>query len=268
MIERMAHFTPFDALASTYDLDFTSSPIARELRGRVQARLAALLPAGSHALELGCGTGEDALWLSRHEVRVTATDASPAMLEAARAKTAAEPLVAIEPLDLAALPGGFTGPYDGVYSNFGPLNCLPEWRELAQWLAARVRPGGTAAFGVMSRTCLWEIGWHGLHGDFRTATRRLRGTSSFQLADASEPVAITYPTVRTFTQAFAPWFRRTHLEALGLFLPPTDAYGVVEKRPPLLKTLTSLDRHVGRAGLCANFADHFWIEFKRTDAPA
>jgi SAM-dependent methyltransferase len=267
MIERMADYTPFDALASTYDAEFSASPIARELRGRAQARLAALFPAGAHALELGCGTGEDALWLARRGVRVTATDSSAAMRDAARAKTQGEPLVQVAPLDLAQLPAEFGGPYDGVFSSFGPLNCLPEWRPLARWLAPRVRPGGGAAFGVMSRVCVWEIGWHGLHGDIRTAARRLKGTSSFQLEADGPPLAIRYPTIGAFTRAFAPWFRRTHLEALGLFLPPTDVYGVIERRPRVLKALTALDRRLGRAGALAACADHFWIEFTRTDAP-
>jgi SAM-dependent methyltransferase len=267
MIERMAHYTPFDALASTYDAKFSASPIARELRGRAQARLAARFPAGAAALELGCGTGEDALWLARRGVRVTATDSSAAMLDAARARLAGEPLVRVAALDLAQLPAEFGGPYDGVFSSFGPLNCLPEWTTLAHWLAGRVRPGGYAAFGVMSRVCLWEIGWHGLHGDWRTAGRRLRGMSGFQAEAAGPPLAISYPTIGAFTHAFAPWFRRTHLEALGLFLPPTDVYGVIERRPRLLRSLLALDRRLGRAGWLAACADHFWIEFARTDTP-
>lgn len=264
----MPESTPFDALASTYDAEFTHSPIARELRGRVQNRLAALFPAGSSALELGCGTGEDALWLAERGVTVMATDSSPAMLEQARLKTAAQTLVTLEPLDLAKLPDSFDGPFDGAYSNFGALNCLTEWRALAHWLAARIRVGGALAFGVMSRNCLWEIGWHSLHGDLRTAGRRWSGHSTFQPEGSSGPIVVTYPSVRAFSAAFAPWFRRTRIEALGLFLPPSDIYGAVERRRHLLRTLVSLDRHIGRAGWLANEADHFWIEFTRTGTPA
>ncbi|MFN8447316.1 MAG: class I SAM-dependent methyltransferase [Anaerolineae bacterium] len=91
-------------------------------------------------LELGCGTGEDALYLAGRGVRVTATDASPAMLAVARAKTADQPLVFVQPLDLNALPADFPA-FDGVFANFGVLNCLTDWRPLAAWLAQRIPPG-------------------------------------------------------------------------------------------------------------------------------
>src|SRR5262245_47655900 len=109
----------FDSLASRYDGDFAQRPIARWLRSRVQARLDAHFDAEHHTLELGCGTGEDALYLAARGVRVTATDASPAMLEAARAKLAHHnrermSLVKFRSLDLNALPeDGFEGLFDG-----------------------------------------------------------------------------------------------------------------------------------------------------------
>jgi ubiquinone/menaquinone biosynthesis C-methylase UbiE len=75
----------FDSLAPTYDQDFTASRVARYLRGRVHARLSRHFHAGDHVLELGCGTGEDALYLASQGIHVTATDARQ-MLEMARAK--------------------------------------------------------------------------------------------------------------------------------------------------------------------------------------
>ena len=94
------------------------------------------------------------------------------------------------------------------------------------------------------------------------------GSSRFQPAGASTPLTVFYPTVRVFEDSFTPWFRRTRLRALGLFLPPSDVYPVIERRPRLLGALMALDRRFGQAGQFANYADHFWIEFARTDAPA
>jgi hypothetical protein len=50
-----------------------------------------------------------------------------------------------------------------------------------------------------------------------------------------------------------------------LFLPPSDAYGAVERRPHLLRTLTALDRRLSNVSQLARFADHYWIEFERTE---
>ena len=283
----------FDSLAPTYDQDFTTSPIARYLRERVHARLNCSFHAGDHVLELGCGTGEDALYLASQGIHVTATDASEKMLEAARAKTAGNPLVRVERLDLrelsssppqlAATPlprergegfcspspaqAGMRGIYTGVFANFGVLNCLSDWHPMAAWLAAGIQPGGIAAFGVMSPLCLWELAWHGLHGDFRTATRRLRKTAPFQPDLSAEPMQISYPTIRHLSRDFAPYFKRVHVEGLGLFLPPSDVYGVIEKRPRLRKRLTMLEARFAPLPVFAPFADHYWIEFQRLPLP-
>ncbi len=259
----------FDSLAPTYDADFTQSPIARYLRGRVHERLARHFHAGAHVLELGCGTGEDALWLAQRAVCVTATDASAAMLEVTRAKAAGHPLVAVEHLDLKAVVGAQraapqqTAPFDGVFSNFGPLNVLDDWRPLAAWLAEHIRPGGVAAFGVMGPLCLWEIGWHGLHGDFRTAFRRLHGKAMFQPTPDAEPLPIHYPSIRRLKADFAPHFRCIHIESLGLCLPPSDVYAIIERHPRLLRLLTALEDRFGRSSTLAHLADHYWIEFER-----
>jgi SAM-dependent methyltransferase len=277
----------FDPLAPTYDAAFTDTIIGRYLREQVQARLARHFGAGDTVLEMGCGTGEDALWLAGRGVRVLATDVSEGMLAAARAKTAGTPLVTIERLDLNALPQARWGaeeglrpsptdgraqrrPFDGAFSNFGPLNCLAEWRTLAEWLAARIQPGGVVGLGVMSPLCLWEAVWHGLHGDFKTATRRWRQTTFQPKTETAgfnplpSPIPIHYPTIRRLTRDFAPHFQRVYVQPLGLFLPPSDVFPVIEKRPRLLKLLLRSEQHAGKYRKLALFADHYWIEFEKT----
>ncbi len=255
----------FDTLAPDYDRAFSETTIGRWLRNRTQGWMKPLFAPGSRVLELGCGTGEDALWLARRGVEVTATDASPAMLDETRAKTRDELKVTVVPLDLNVLPNSFSGPFDGLLANFGALNCVRNRRQLAAWLAARIEPSGRAGFAVMGPVCLWELGWHGLHGDFRTATRRMRSTSTFQ-PDADGPALIVdYPSPVTLTREFAPHFRRESLRGLGLFLPPSDAFGVVERRPRLLRSLTALEGRLSGNRVSAWLADHYWIELVRTD---
>ncbi|HEX5164835.1 MAG TPA: methyltransferase domain-containing protein, partial [Thermomicrobiales bacterium] len=77
---------PFDSVAAGYDDAFTSHQLGHWLREMVWQRMAASFAPGQHVLELGCGTGEDALWLAQRGVHVTATDASPAMLAETRRK--------------------------------------------------------------------------------------------------------------------------------------------------------------------------------------
>jgi SAM-dependent methyltransferase len=257
----------FDPLAPTYDDTFTHSPIGQYLRAQVHNRLDLHFRADDHVLELGCGTGEDARYLADRGILVTATDVSEGMLAAARAKANNNPLISFANLDLRSLSVSDshleTDNFSGVFSNFGPLNCLDDWRPLATWLSKRIKPGSIVGLGVMSPLCIWEPLWHGLHGDFKTATRRWRKTTTFQVNDNTEPITVRYPTVHRMTQDFAPYFKRTYVQGIGLFLPPSDAFGVIEKRPRLMHTLMSLEARLTRYQALAPFADHYWIEFEK-----
>jgi len=253
----------FDALAPTYDDDFTHSLIGTHLRERVHRRLLELWAPRDHVLELGCGTGEDAHFLGTARITVTATDVSPHMRQIVEGKTAGIEHVSVKPLDLNNLPTGqFQQAYDGVLSNFGALNCIDDWQPLAQWLSSRVKSGGTLAFAIMSPYCIWETLWHSVHLDLKTATRRWKNNATFA-PDSNTAITVSYPSIRLITQDFAPHFERVCVQPLGLFLPPSDVYPVIEKHARLLKLLKSADDTLANASQLAIFADHYWIEFKR-----
>jgi SAM-dependent methyltransferase len=250
----------------------------------VQARLATHFRAGDHVLEMGCGTGEDALWLAEHGIRVIATDVSEAMLAVTRAKCAGQALVEAQRLDLAALRADeddeelnrqdakdakiIREMWDGAFSSFGAMNCLDDWRGVAGWLGKRIKPGGIAGMGVMSPWCVWEPVWHGLHGDWGTATRRWRQKTLFQGSAGGQTIAVTYPTIGRLSGDFAPYFELIHVQPLGLFLPPSDVFGVIEKRPRLMRMLMALETRFGRARRLAALADHYWVEFRRRESSA
>ncbi|MEL6403192.1 MAG: methyltransferase domain-containing protein [Chloroflexota bacterium] len=246
----------FDALAPTYDSDFTAQPIGEILRARVHDRLLRHFSANDHLLEMGCGTGEDALFLSQQGIHVTATDASDEMLAVARKKTAQSDTVHVQHLNLANLPLRHISSFDGAFSNFGALNCLTDWRPLAEWLSVRIETGGIVGLGIMSPYCVWEFGWHALHWKWDIALRRLRG-------DTFGDLQITYPTVKRISDDFAPYFERVHLMPLGLFLPTSTLFDVVQKRGWLMRPLISLENRFQDASALAMLADHYWIEFRR-----
>jgi SAM-dependent methyltransferase len=250
----------FDTLAPSYDKEFTHTAIGQILRNRVHNRLLYHFKAGDSLLEMGCGTGEDALFLAEKGLQITATDASEKMLHITREKTKHLPNLTVSQLNLAQLPSpngeGLGVRYKGAFSNFGALNCLSDWKPLAAWLSERIQKGGIIGLGIMSPYCLWEFAWHALHWKWEIALRRLRG-SEF------EGIRITYPTVQRITEDFSPYFRRLHLMPLGLFLPTSALFDVVQKRPKLMKTLVSLENRFGNIPQLAMLADHYWIEFER-----
>jgi SAM-dependent methyltransferase len=252
-------------MATTYDEDFTHTDLGKWLRGRVWQRLEKLFQPGRHVFEIGCGTGEDALWLAQHGIHVLATDVSQQMLQHTQQKAASDGLEAFIQtrfFDLNALQP-FSETFDGAFSNFGPLNCTRDWDHVAVFLAKHIRRGGKVGLGVMSPFCIWEIFWHSLHLDFATAFRRLNRQSTAHLPDGSQ-LKVFYPSIRQLTYIFeSHGFRRQHVSGIGVFLPPSDAFRVVEKRPGVARLLMRLEVALAHRWPFRTWADHYWIEFLR-----
>jgi len=262
----------FDLVAPVYDSVFTRTALGRWLRERVWSVLERAFAPGTRVLELNCGTGEDALWLARRGVRVLATDVSPSMLEAARAKAAREGVgdrISFAPLDLDTprLPPGTGGAtFDGALSNFGGLNCVRDRRAVAAFLAREVRQGGRVVLVVMGPWCPWELAWFALHGDWRTATRRLR-RGGVEAEVEGRPVHVWYPSRGQLRREFAPWFRARRAMAIGAFVPPPALQGVVERRPRAFAALAAAECRLAGIWPFTVLNDHFLLELERSPAP-
>ena len=109
-----------------------------------------MVPAGSLVLDVGCGTGEDALFLAEQGRRVHGIDVSEVMLRRlpreGRGRGIGPDRLATERRaaeDLAALGADR---FDAAYSDFGALNC-------ADLAAVGTRPGAGAASGRAACWC-------------------------------------------------------------------------------------------------------------------
>lgn len=253
----------FDAVAGAYDDDFTSSILGRLLRPRVWEKLSQYFSSGEHVLELACGTGEDAVWLAQQGLRVTATDGSAEMIEVTQAKVDRAGVtgqVEARQVSLQAISEKyFNKPFDGVFSNFGGLNTINQWRSLAQALAEIVRSGGKVILVPMGPFCPWEIGWYLAHGQPKMAFRRFSVPASARIGETVIPV--WYPSARRLRADFAPWFRYCGVESLGLWLPPSYLDHFVNRRPNFFVRLDQFEKATAR--LTTGWGDHYIIIFER-----
>ncbi|HET7460046.1 MAG TPA: class I SAM-dependent methyltransferase [Longimicrobium sp.] len=262
----------FDAVAERFDQRFGEWRSVAAQRQAVRAALAEAFPPGSRVLEVGGGTGEDALWLAHQARSVLMTDASPAMVRVATGKFAATPGLRAEVVPAEALEGWASrrdaageGPFDGVFSNFAGLNCVPDLAPVARGLARLVRPGGAALLVLFGPFAPGEVVVETLRGRPRSAFRRLRaGDVPARLG--GRDFVVRYHRPSEIRQVMAPWFRPVARRGIGVFVPPSAAEPWISRHPALLRLLAALDRAAGRP--LALLGDHVLFHFQRTDHPA
>jgi len=257
----------FDALAELYDSLFTNSVIGRAQRNAVWSVAEQVFIRGDYLLELGCGSGEDALFLARAGMSLLACDISQRMIAVAMARARAElPGARLEFRVIANEQVGelpLERPFAGVFSNFSSLNCVEDLRSVARELARRTLPGAPAVLCFSSRICLWEIVWFLLRGQPGKAFRRIR--SGPRVASiGGQNVHVWYPSVRSICQAFAPWFELQQRYAIGLFVPPSYVEPWARKHAWWVHWTDLLDSKLRSWPLLRDCGDHVLLYFRRT----
>lgn len=254
----------FDALAADYDAAFSETPLGSALRSLVWTRLDVVFRDATAVLDLGCGTGEDALHLAARGKRVLALDASSAMVDRAREKARARGLgsrAQFQCLPMQDLKDALNGEvFDGALSNFGALNCVEDLQSLLAALAERVRPGGRLLFVPMGRYVPWEWAWYLLRGEPGKAWRRLRRERL-----RWRGITLGYPTPKEITAVLAPHFRIDRVRPLGFALPPSYAGGWLSRSPRLFATLKRLEQAGQSCSLLASCSDHYIVEATRRE---
>jgi SAM-dependent methyltransferase len=254
----------FDSVAADYDGPRGNNELIQRMRATLWAEVCAALPGGSRLLDLGCGTGLDAAEFARRGFRVVATDWSAQMIERTRARArdaGLEDRIAALHLGVQEL-DGLDGPFDGVYSNFGPLNCAPDLGAVARECARLVRPGGRLFFSVIGRLCPWEIAHYSVRGRLRRAfVRGVRGATAVNMN--RHTIWTYYYTPREFYRAFADDFHLDGYRALSLFLPPPYLVDFYHRRRALCERLGRLDDRLGGLPLLRAMGDHFLIAMRR-----
>ncbi len=262
----------FDATAQVFDERFGNWASVAAQRRAVQRQLLLTFPPGALLLELGGGTGEDALFLARHGRRIVVTDGAPAMVRRAGEKARAQgsddriacERVTLEEFDRFACARTARGNplFDGAYSNFDALNCVPDLSSVARALARLLGPGAHALVVMFGPFAPAEVLIEVARRRPRNALRRLtRGAVPARVG--GHRFAVWYPGPRAVARQFAPYFRLMRTRGIGLFVPPSAAEPMISRFPRLLGVLEGLDRRL--AGPLAWLSDHMLLDFERVD---
>jgi ubiquinone/menaquinone biosynthesis C-methylase UbiE len=258
----------FDQMASDYDEVFTNSVIGRAQREAVWNKLTQTFQSGDHILELNCGTGEDALFLARNGVSVTACDASQRMIKIASSRRRTEAPDA--PITFNILPTErlselqSTPMFDGAFSNFSGLNCVADLQQTGTDLATLLFPGASLLVCLSTRFCLWEMLWFVLHGNFRKAFRRCSGQATAKAGDFT--VDVYYPTVRDLQKLFAPSFVLHSCTGIGVTVPPSYIEAWIRNHPKLLNMFRRIDKVISSYPGFRVLGDHVLLHFERVQS--
>jgi ubiquinone/menaquinone biosynthesis C-methylase UbiE len=229
----------FDRMAARYDELWTTTSIGRAQRGLVWREMDPLFQAGERILDIGCGTGEDALHFAARGVNVYGTDASPAMVQVARGRGVTATVCSAEEL------GRIGRSFDGAISNFGALNCVEDLQAVARALATLVRPGGRVAICLLGRFCAWETLYYAVRLQWSKAFRRWRGARY-------QEITVHYPTASEVHAAFHNDFELRRWTGIGLLVPPS----YVKLPAAVVRLLAACDRVLARLPLLRALADH------------
>lgn len=261
----------FDAVADQFDDRFSGWHSVTAQRWAVRRFLLRTFPPGARLLELGAGTGEDAVCLLAHEYRVVLTDGSPTMVAQATAKirrAGFEGRADVEQLVLERL-GTFaerqrqcgSAPFDGAYSNFAVLNCVADPAALGASLAPLLRPGAAFIPVVFGTWCPGEMLVQLLRGDPRASLRR-RKRGMVPARIGGREFAVWYRPPAVWARAFAPYFHLRRVRGIGILVPPSAAEPAISRHPRLVRTLEALDRAL--TAPLARLGDHLLLHFERT----
>ena len=255
----------FDSVAADYDGPRGNNALIQRMRATMWRTLERRFARQARLIDLGCGTGIDAVHLARSGRHVLATDWSPLMVERT-ARRAAEAQVEdrVESRCLGAHQlQELDGVYDGAYSNLGPLNCVPDLASLARECRRLLRPGGLLIFTVIGRICPWEY----LYYRWRRPDRaRIRGAAGqVGVTMNGHTIWTSYYRPMEFFAAFAREFELLEYRGLSLFLPPPYLAHWRERFPLLLEYLGRIDDVAACWPGLRNAGDHFLIVMRRRE---
>jgi SAM-dependent methyltransferase len=219
--------------------------------------------AGDRVLDVGCGTGIDAIALARRGVRVLGVDGSPGMISRFGHKIAAEGLegsVAAQVFQIGDLASLGQAPFDGLISAFASLSSLADLAGFAADAARLVRPGGRLVLHLLNRFSAWEWLGYVVRHNWAAAGQVGRSPARTFVIGGQAVQHSLYFADDAYRRFFAAAFFRRAAYGLGALRPPHTVRRIPR---PVVDALEWLDVRLGGLPLVRDAGRFFVLDLER-----
>jgi ubiquinone/menaquinone biosynthesis C-methylase UbiE len=247
-------------IARGYDEAVNASIPVQFIRNYFRQRILSIIKPGQHLLEIGCGTGIDAIFLANNGIKVTATDISANMLKITNEKIQSEKLTAFiktELLDadnLKILEGNV---FDGIISNFNAVNYVRDLDKFSLNTFNLLKPGAKVFFVMLNKICLWEVFYNLLKLKPVTAFERLKSREKYYKTQ----MQLYFPG--KIKKIFSQYYRVNKITGFGFLCPPDGLSAFQKKHENFFSKIQGLENFLCSKFPFYNLCDHYLIEMTR-----
>ena len=225
----------FNSIAHDYDHHIYGNFVNNYLRERSVSLMKGFFSDCPKLMEIGSGTGTETIAMLREGHEITAVDISEKMNQILLDKAKNEHLgnllktLTMKASDLETHVNDLgEESFDGIYSNYGALNCEPDLEKIMIAFNRILKPGGKLVFGIFNKLCLTEMIAHVIGIKPKRVFERL----SNMVPEGSSRFCIdVFPYSPMYLRRlFARWFTIEEIYGCPVMLPPSNYASIMEGR--------------------------------------
>lgn len=249
-----------DNIAESYDDILSKNRFSEILRPAFQNILMQSIQHGNKILDLGCGTGEDALFLAKKGFSVTGVDISQKMIEIAEKKAVTKDYnenLQFFCSDMEIFIIENTNKFDVIFSNFNAVNYVRDLNSFSANASTALNENGKLIFTVLNKISASEVFYNFVRLNLKRSWKAIFNRKELLLTDLNT----FFPGI--FSNFFKNHFYVKRITGIGIFIPPHNLTGMYNKLSFVLPLLFRLEKLTASVFPFYCFSDHYIIEMQK-----